>query len=166
MQTVEALGETIREYENGLRPDHEPDGQHMAIPLRMSYFLGGMCVADSAIEGRQFLDVGCGVGNKLRVAHHLGWEVWGIDNWQPYIEVARREVPYAKVKLADAFEFDEYDRFDCVYLYKPCTDNDEEERLEELIVKGMRPGAIAFFVGLDEVPNADSIGGNVWRVRG
>lgn len=166
MQTVEALGETIREYEDALRgPLHEPDGQHMGVPLRMSYFLGGMCVADSAIEGREFLDVGCGVGNKLRVAHRLGWEVWGIDNWVPYVEVARREVPYAKVKRADAFEFDEYGRFDCVYLYKPCQDNDEEQALEDYISGQMRPGAIAFFVGLDSVNNAEPIGGNVWRIK-
>ena len=57
---------------------------------------------EAGIEaGQRVLDVGCGSGVALRVAAELGAEVYGLDASEALLEIARRRVPDADLRLGD-----------------------------------------------------------------
>jgi SAM-dependent methyltransferase len=66
-------------------------------------------------RGRRVLDVGCGAGVFLRLAAERGAEPWGIDASEALLELARRRVPEADLRVGD-MQFLPYDddRFDLV----------------------------------------------------
>src|SRR5215207_486347 len=51
--------------------------------------------------GQRVLDIGCGTGVFLRSAADAGAEVAGVDASERLLDVARRRVPEADLRLAD-----------------------------------------------------------------
>ena len=61
------------------------------------------------------LDVACGTGTLLDLAHEKGLECYGIDNSQGMLNQARDKVPSAELKMASYYEIPYQDgRFDYV----------------------------------------------------
>lgn len=111
-------------------------------PLPFWEFLEGLRDAVQLSRGSSFLDVGCGIGTKLALAHHLGFAVAGIERHAPYAAAARDLVPEATVICADAFDVDELPPSDLVYMYRPMINDCDEERLEEHIRALLAPGTV------------------------
>ena len=98
-------------------------------------------------DGTQLLDVACGSGLAVRMAHARGAAVAGIDAAQALVEVARRRTPEADVRVGTMFELPwDDERFDVVTsingIWGGC-----EAALEEA-ARVLRPGghvAISFW---------------------
>lgn len=110
-------------------------------PLPWAIFLDGLRRAAPLVQGRRFLDVGCGIGTKLAFMHYLGWQVAGIDRHSPYIETAEKVAPFAQLTTADAFDVQEFDA-DLVYAYRPCVHEDLQLQLEDHLAAHMDAGAV------------------------
>lgn len=164
--TIEALNQTILALERRwIPPDPKNPNYYGYIPLNVRWFIEGMEVAMRCHPGRGFLDVGCGIGTKMLIARHLGYEVSGIEVHAPYAEVARELCPGANIEVADAFDVNHFDA-DVVYVYRPCRGDELEGRLERHVVANMNPGALIFCDGRDEPPTSTGVlmGPPVWRI--
>lgn len=133
-------------------------------PLPLAPFIAALEIARSLIPNGRFLDVGCGIGTKLLLAHYLGWaDVTGVELRPEYAGPARRLMPEATIVEADAFGWDGYNEFDVVYSYRLCVPDDLEIALEERIASLCRPGTLLILpMGLTK-PGV-SVAPDVWRV--
>ena len=132
-------------------------------PLPLYDFLQGMRVARPG-DGRRFLDVGSGVGEKLKLAHMLGWEPEGVEI-NPILAGTSREMWPYPVTVADAFDYDGYGEFDLVYCYAILIERDDQMELHHHVTERMRPGALYFAAGGPDPDWLENIGGQVWRTR-
>lgn len=138
------LGVLVRLGTRWVLPTPDADVWHAYDPLPFWLFLDGIRAATHLATGRRFLDVGCGIGDKLALMHHLGWQVAGIDRHPPYVDAARELVPEADVSCGDAMDADSFDA-DLVYMYRPAVADALEERLEAHVLERIRPGTVCFF---------------------
>jgi SAM-dependent methyltransferase len=101
---------------------------------------------------RKFLDVGCGVGQKVYLAFKYKFDAYGIEIRPAYADVAQQllirylwNMPQIdltnRIIVADAVQFDFKD-FDVIYFYRPMWDNKLEAQLERQIAKTAKIGAI------------------------
>lgn len=168
-----AVDQLVKRLELLLAPNISSiPGQYGPLPLSSSIFAYGLARAIDAIgspRGIHFLDVGAGIGTKLLLAKMMYPDLIceGIES-HPEVAMAAwktLEGMEPKVHHADAFEWDEYDRFNIVYMYRPCSDWDMEERLERRVMGCMRERAILFLVGGQVEPESpwECISGSVWR---
>ena len=146
-QRWEVLGELLNRV-----PQHEqywrsfgieaPPGCVGFLPYSQSLFIMYLSDALTATQGPRFLDVGCGPGTKLTLAHKLfGLDAAGIEIVPAYVDAARNDG--LTVLEADARDWDGYDYADIVYVDRPCED---QEQLERHIMKQMRPGGVLISV--------------------
>lgn len=154
-----AVDQTVMRLEAGWFTPHGDDAGFDLHPLPMGEFLAGMAVCG---EPGRFVDLGCGVGTKLAVAHFLGWQVSGVERHADYAAAARRLVPEADVVVGDAWDV-ELDGFDVVYSYRLCVALAAQQVLNAAIVARMRPGGLFFCAGSDPV-GLKPVGLGVWRV--
>lgn len=154
-----ALDQTLTRLEAGWFTPHGDDTGFDLHPLPMREFLAGMAACG---EPGRFIDLGCGVGTKLLVAHLLGWAVVGVERHADYADAARRLVPEATVVTGDVLDVS-LDGFDVVYSYRLMVDLDAQHELNRRIVARMRPGALFFCAGSDPV-GLEPVGLSVWRV--
>lgn len=153
-----ALDQAIMRLEAQLFTPHGDDEGFDLHPLPMAEFLRGMIACG---EPGSFIDLGCGTGVKLLVAHYLGWRVTGVERHADYADAARRLVPEAEVHVADAREVDLYD-YDVVYSYRLMVDLDHQHELNRSIIARMRPGALYFCAGsICDV--GEHVADQVWR---
>jgi SAM-dependent methyltransferase len=101
---------------------------------------------------RKFVDVGCGVGQKVYLAFKYRFDAYGIEVRPPYVDVARQllvrylwntllaDYPSHVIQV-DALQFDFKD-FDVIYFYRPMWDSKLEAQLERQIAKTAKEGAI------------------------
>lgn len=137
-------------------------------PLPIPEFLAGMAVCDRETPGtpRSFVDLGCGFGGKLVVAHYLGWDVAGVEIRPEYAAIAGRLAPEADIVVADVTTIiSRFDlrAFDVVYSYRLMVDLEAQHELNAAVVARMRPGALYFCAGSDPV-GLVPVGDGVWRV--
>jgi SAM-dependent methyltransferase len=144
------------------------DGRNPYIPLSRPVF-AQLLLRVRELVGRRdrerlarFVDVGCGLGDKVFLAKVLGFEGHGIEYDQRLVRRAKRlhamresrakayaapevtcgwEGAPLTVYAKDALEFD-YGEFDVIYLFRPFADDALEARLEERIWRQARPGAV------------------------
>lgn len=164
-ETVQAAGHVIRSMARVLLDGVEhPDvtRYHKYISLSLPLFYAGM----ARVEGYRFLDVGCGIGDKVMLAQSLGFDAYGFDYWEPYIGVAKRLQGRA-VWVDDAFKFEGYSGYDVVYSWRICRDHDEQDALNQHITSWMKPGSYAFLVGTAEIEgdHVEALGNSVWKVK-
>jgi trans-aconitate methyltransferase len=125
-------------------------------------------------EGRQFVDVGCGIGTKLVLAHVMGFAVTGIECREQYAATAHWVCPDAKIENADARGYWPYDAFDVVYMYRPIQSGEGQAALDAWIYERARPGALLVSDGSFAAQGAELLTGaacergrgytlNVWR---
>lgn len=163
-ETVLATGHVIRGMARRLLEGTEHPGTdrfHKYLSLSLPLFLAGM----ARVEGYTFLDVGCGIGDKVMLAQALGFEAFGFDYWEPYIKVAQ-SLQGSSVWVDDAFAFEGYSGYDVVYSWRLCRDHGEQEALNQHITSWMKPGSFAFLVGTSEIKgdHLEPLGNSVWRV--
>jgi len=142
----EALHSTFHRLEQRWNTTPIPDQtvSHAWDALPFWFFLDGLRQAAELTEGRRFMDVGCGIGTKLAIAHHLGWQVSGIEKHEPYARAARDLIPEASVQVVDAFDCETFDA-DVVYMYRPMRSDHDQERLETHVLAHSRPGTVMFW---------------------
>lgn len=156
-----SLDQTIMRLEAGWFTPHGDDEGFDLHSLPMGEFLRGMAACG---EPGSFIDLGCGVGTKLAVTHHLGWRVTGVERHPDYAAAARRLVPEAEIVTGDALDVD-LSGYDVVYSYRLMVDLEAQHELNAAIVRRMRPGALYFCAGSDPVGlQPVDVPANVWRV--
>lgn len=110
----------------------------------------------SGLSELKFLDVGCGVGQKVFLANRLfNLESYGLELRQPLVKAARKLLgktmswwsPNKEKELTrtiiqgNALTF-HYAKFDIIYFYCPIADHDLELKLEKQIAHTAKRGAI------------------------
>jgi trans-aconitate methyltransferase len=112
------------------------------MPFQAAEFMAVMFDCVPELAGREFLDVGCGPGTKMRLARHFfGMNVNGIERDRVMAEAAAAQgvvFPSDALKAPEGF----YAGFDLIWLYRPFRDIKLEEQLEQRIASEMKPGAI------------------------
>ncbi len=166
-EEFDAVEGMIRRLEELWLPPSPDETVHYGyVPLGLPEYLSGLEVCAASTDGRRFLDLGCGIGRSMLLAHLSGWQVTGIEHYSPYAEVARRLVPEATVLECEAEAFDGFSQFDVVYSFRLCVDDDDQNALEQSLVRRMRPGAVLFLGHrvLTTPIAGQSLGENCWRV--
>jgi SAM-dependent methyltransferase len=114
------------------------------MPFQPAEFLSILFECVPELAGREFLDVGCGPGTKMRLARDFfGMETDGIEINR---EMAVAAAPHAScpVTTGDALSVGPgfYSGYDLIWLYRPFRDPQLETRLEARVMDEMKPGAI------------------------
>ncbi len=126
--------------------------RHPYIPYPPRDFLTKMYAASRlhrAIRGKRssrFLDVGCGIGTKVFLAAHLFTHAAGLEVDPRLLRIARtldkNSVRNSSFISGDALTYDDYARYDVLFLYRPFRDDDRQAALERRIAEQTRAGTI------------------------
>jgi hypothetical protein len=99
----------------------------------------------------KFLDVGCGPGTIVVLAKVMGFNPYGIDYMDKYVELAKTAIGAVRVYnsdiqeniiKADATTFKRYNEFDVIYYYVPIAAGDIMHKLYVKIMKEMKVGSL------------------------
>ena len=106
-----------------------------------------------------FLDVGCGVGHKILLACSMGYDAYGLEIVNEYIEEGRKLLQLFDIDKVrqrfiggDALEYNDYNRFRVLFCSQLFVDGELQKQLQDRIVNQMRPGAVIIF------PNGIDVG--------
>jgi len=112
---------------------------------------------------KTFLDVGCGVGQKVYLArNHMGLDAYGLELRPAHAARARELIKQfcnghqsfssepskgmeafdGRVMTGDAITFQHYKDFDYIYFYCPANEHNIEVQIELAIIKNAKVGAI------------------------
>ena len=130
----------VKELRNG--SVSRKDGSIKYVPYNYEDFDKELQLAVSYADGKKFLDVGCGIGDKLLIAREMfGLDVIGIEIDKEYIKLAHKILDNVIIQ-EDVLNYSGYGLYDIVYMYKPFADKEKQTKLERLIESQMREGAI------------------------
>ena len=93
------MGNSLKSTYNRIAEDWFRDHQEDTWWINGTEKFISLLKTDSSV-----LDVGCGAGVKSKYLVNKGLKVTGIDLSDKMIEIAKREVPQAKFKVADIIE--------------------------------------------------------------
>jgi len=120
----------------------------------------------------RFLDVGCGVGLKVKAATEFFRHADGLEYDPGYVAGARAlldalDCNHCGVIAADAFTFEDYAAYDVIYFYRPMRDDALMAKLERHMVQSARPATIliapyAGFSARSEALGCGHVGGQVF----
>ena len=152
----EAIHSVFHRLERRWETTPKSDGIHHDYdPLPFWEFFHGLSSAEALARGRRLLDIGCGIGRNAALAHHLGWQVSGIDRNAEYIAVAKEFLPEGNFAVVDAFCVEYFD-CDLLYMYRPMKSDEDEQILEEHVLSRLRSGTVVF------LPMRSRNGNEVW----
>lgn len=104
--------------------------------------------------GSRFLDVGCGLGNKVWLAQTIGFDAHGIEINQRYADIAGECVGTNRIVCHDGITFPDYDQYDVIYFYNPMP----SDELETAIITNAKKDAIIYHaIELRSPPNRASV---------
>ena len=149
------------------KKEHNGRGMFEYIPLTMRDFLEQMNVAMGFLaehpaskypDGIHFIDVGCGIGGKVKLAYDVfGYHdlrITGIEYAPHYVEIAQQLCQSKKnpkygptIIQGDARKHD-YSTYHIVYFYCPMMDHDGEVELEKQIFSTIRKNTIVIANGM------------------
>lgn len=137
---------TLGQRVSGIKDRVRKDGSFVMIPFDPVEFCRVLRrVQDDYLpydfnNRRKFVDVGAGLGFKVRIAKEFGFEADGIEFDKRYIEFARK---YFGTNLIykDALKAN-YKDYDVIYFYQPMCDGEKQEQLEDRIISTMKDDAI------------------------
>ena len=135
------------------------DGGYLCIHLRLAQFMNEMRSLITYMKWKpkdikklKFLDVGCGVGQKVFIAHLLGFDAYGLELREELLKEARSITldlyMYKDHGLddyfmqGDALKFKNFGASDVIYFYCPLFEDKLETRLEKNIAKQAKKGTI------------------------
>lgn len=122
-------------------------------PLPLIEFMVDIRIADENAHGNKFIDIGCGIGDKLALMCGYGYQVQGVEFFVPYVSAARYLVPEADIQAMNAFDLEEINA-DIVYMYRPMKEDDDQRDLEEHVISLLSPGNVLYLPMLSPVPKA------------
>jgi SAM-dependent methyltransferase len=169
---LRAVQELWERFEANLMPPppKDPDAieRFSYIPLALEPFLKGMALCREVLGlGRhRFLEVGSGIGTKAALAHALGFDAYGLEYHEPYVDVAHRLFPHVNYACGDARDPHlDYDEFDVVYCYRVAVNRDVQGKINRRIADDLHPGALFFSAsGSGPYPEwLEHVDGLVWR---
>jgi SAM-dependent methyltransferase len=147
------LGEDFHAYSKkdlGFKDRHvrRKSGEFPYIPYENGEFIRQLEIVSGLLGPRnskgpaKFLDVGCGIGTKLLMAHDAGFDAFGVEKYPKYVRAAQRLVGKKGVVMRrDALNFN-YAGYDVIYFYCPLSDRDKELALEARIITTATPGTL------------------------
>lgn len=162
---VQFLEKALDPLTHGESRRHYLKGHYTYIPFPLPRFVAQLQKARTLLnpakrplEGFAFLDVGCGIGTKVAVAHSMDFDAYGIEIQRKYAQVARRLTDFnrmafttykltnsrqrkKRIHIGDALRHD-YSRYDVIYFYCPNCDRKLQIKLERRIIKTAKVGAI------------------------
>lgn len=127
-----AIGQVLSDHDASYYPNSSFSILRFVATLRRAQTLCG--------KGARFLDVGCGLGNKVWIAQELGFDAHGIEVNEKYVEIARNLVGPHRVLCQDATTYAEYGEFDVIYFFNPMPSG----ALEAAVLERARQGALIF----------------------
>jgi SAM-dependent methyltransferase len=172
---VQTLDEVIHIYERAFNHVRTKDqveekrkkGEYPYIPLNLNTFITQVETVKLLLDldgnrDRTFIDIGCGMGTKLFVAHKLfhsyspaKFSITGIDITKQYVKAvedilaaqvdpfygsSRSNLGNISVHVADGRTFD-YSPFNIIYFYCPMLEREQEFKLERQIMRTAQKGA-------------------------
>jgi len=169
------LKSTKDEHARGNKPDGKTQA-YVCIHLPATSFVQAMLEALNHLTPRyetherygypskvqtpfKFLDVGCGVGQKVYMAQRLfeHIEAFGLELRPEHVQIAREtltkymmnhrnscELSFKDENIIqdNAITFNRYSEFDIIYFYCPSSDDKTEIELERSIARGAKVGAV------------------------
>ncbi len=109
------------------------------------------CFASS--PGRDYLDLACGTGQHLLHMQQRGFAVWGLDNSEAMLEMAKVRCPSAQLLLCDMSAFEHVSQFDLItcFLYSIHYSHPTATLQETLrrVWCALRPGGVFIFNTVD-----------------
>lgn len=131
------------------------NGQYKYVALELEKFEGQLNDAARLLNWKwnnkiKFVDVGCGIGTKVWIAKRHGFDVYGIEVYSPYAEVAMKMLEltneqyavyprFPRIITADALTID-YSSYDVIYFYCPLADDAKQKQLEQQIFSTAKSG--------------------------
>ena len=160
----------------GKYKDNIKCGSYPYIPLDFSTFAILVSIARTAIgkyTKASFLDVGCGIGDKVLLASSVFDFFYGLEYVDAYIKEgeklfskfgryntiatktgSRFESPFIK---GDALEFSGYGDYQVIYFYCPFSDCKKEEEFEDKLLLDMKRGTIVIPVGGQSIKDSKKL---------
>lgn len=111
---------------------------------------------------RQFLDLGCGTGQLLKLMEEQGFTVTGLDNSQDMLNQAALRCPQATLMLNDLADFERHNEFDLItsFLYSMHYSHPLSAFHETLrcAYQALKPGGAFIFDAVDKHGIANDTG--------
>ena len=102
------------------------------------------------MRSKKFIDVGCGIGDKVLFANLLGYDSYGIEYNEHTYNLGKHflnDVDWCRLIRGDAFSHD-FSTYDVIYLYVPIADHKLMIELHKHIYSTMKAGAKIYDVGM------------------
>jgi len=131
------------------------------IHLDSQRFLDQFTAIAGAVNGlrnKKFLDVGCGLGQKVYMARKfLEMSATGLELRPAYVktgnqllkrylsyknETEKEDSFFPRIVRGNAITYKKYQDYDVIYFYRPAPDPVIQEKIEHAIAKGAKAGAI------------------------
>lgn len=163
--TLGALAHTIDALERAwfpaVLPEHPEFYEYQSTPV--DTFVVALAQARELAQGDSYLEVGCGIGTKLVIAQHFGFEVHGIEARAQYAATAAFLCPEAKIEVADARYYDAYNAFDVIFCYRPIISEEGQAALDRRICEQAKDGAVLLCPYRDLAPHGRrQVAEHVW----
>lgn len=119
----------------------------VAMDTRQAYEQIRLACAHLREEGNSsadisFIDIGCGIGNILLLAELMECRVSGIEKDSASYDIAKQLVGEECVSQDDIWEFNDLDKFDIVYYFRPFSKKELQLKFEQHVEDSIKPGAI------------------------
>lgn len=89
-----------------------------------------------------FIDVGCGIGNVMLFAEQMDFDVYGFEK-DPYpCRIAAKMMGDDRVTEDDIWNYNDYERFDVIYYFRPFPNADMQIKFEKMIEDKLKPCGI------------------------
>ena len=151
---VRDLLTTVRQLERAWQkrvPSASSDRYTPWMPSDVAQYLVLLVEAMAEAPGDRFLEVGCGPGTKMLLARDLfGLEVHGFDRVPEYVEAAKEH--HLEVAVQDALSYQDYGKYDIVFLNRPCREPTLERELERTVWAKMRRGSVLIEMNCEMQP--------------
>ena len=151
LMTAVELDEYIRGFLHALHADPASRDQGKALKLfghRAGLFAG--------LKRGRLLDVGCERGYFLHVMRERGWDVEGVEPFEPFAEYARREFGLS-VLPSRLEDLRTQVRYDMITMWHVLEHLEDPVAALRKCSQLLAPGGVLFF----EIPNVDSLGVSV-----
>lgn len=130
---------SMREIFYDRRGDRNREEEFVAIPFHSVIINILFKIIKTFPDHKSFLDIGCGKGNILHIARALNLRCEGIEfrtDYKDFLKV------FPKIHYKKAQNFNFYNEFDIIYLYRPIKEDKPLSELLSIIIKNMKKGAI------------------------
>jgi len=121
------------------------------MPFQLFRFIAMLAEALPEITGPHFLEIGAGIGTKMRVAEEMFLlDVHGIELADEYAAVAR--TMGLDVVTADALDWPGYGGYDLIWCNRVFRDPEPQRQLEDRVWRTSDPGAVIMCANLETRP--------------